>query len=355
MLQLNKLLEYVTVVAAIVLILLFLLKRKYKKREFFIGVLSFIVFAFAAHSTGKDQLLLFVLFIVCSSMASWKKILKVSLGTIICSLVCIFNAVNSGVIQDYTYLHHEGVTAHSGGFVYYTTLPYIVMYAILIYLYLRGEKIKWIEVGVIFAISYEMYQYSTTKLTWYLSLGILVLEIILVKFDCIQIDNFVIRKVGPWLFPVIGLITILCCWFYKASSTFWFGLNVTLGNRLGLAQKAFAEYPITLFGQYIEMYGQADVAFGNVSYTKYFYIDSGYIYAILGYGVLFTLVVIFMYSYLIYYATKRNDKNLFIWLIIVLVFTVVNNTWVSLAVNPVLMCFPIVFRSRNSMEERDKI
>ena len=97
MLQLNKLLEYVTVVAAIVLILLFLLKRKYKKREFFIGVLSFIVFAFAAHSTGKDQLLLFVLFIVCSSMASWKKILKVSLGTIICSLVCIFNAVNSGV------------------------------------------------------------------------------------------------------------------------------------------------------------------------------------------------------------------------------------------------------------------
>lgn len=97
------------------------------------------------------------------------------------------------------------------------------------------------------------------------------------------------------------------------------------------------------------------MAFGNVSYTKYFYIDSGYIYAILGYGVLFTLVVIFMYSYLIYYATKRNDKNLFIWLIIVLVFTVVNNTWVSLAVNPVLMCFPIVFRSRNSMEERDKI
>ena len=85
----------------------------------------------------------------------------------------------------------------------------------------------------------------------------------------------------------------------------------------------------------------------DTSTTRYFFIDSGYIYAILGYGLIFSVIVVLMYSCLCRFACEKNDKALLIWLISVLLFTISNNTWAELPMNPILVIFPIMWNQRS--------
>lgn len=341
LLDMSKVFNFTTIFATVVLFLLILSKRFYKIKELLLGIIVLGCFFIAAHATNRSQLLMFALLIVASNNASWRNVLKTSFFTTIFALLCITFAVRIGKIPDYTYIHGVSEIAHSGGFSYYTTLSYIVLYLILEYLSLRGENIRLVEIVLLQVFNYWIYNYSTTKLTWILGSFALVLEIVFVKFDFIKINVEWIKKVGTVAFPISALVTYLSCKYYNSNSPFWNALNLALGDRIGLSNRAITEYPITIFGQYIEMYGQADIALSNVHYSSYFYIDSGFIYSILAYGILFTIAALFMYSFLMRTSIEENDKPLFLWLIVVLVFTVVNNTWVSLAMNPILLYFPI--------------
>jgi len=78
---------------------------------------------------------------------------------------------------------------------------------------------------------------------------------------------------------------------------------------------------------------------------NYFYIDSGFFYSLIGYGILFTVIFLLIYSYLYEHSAKNNDKPLFIWLTCVLIFTLINNVWVSIATNPVLLVFGCFMQS----------
>ena len=75
----------------------------------------------------------------------------------------------------------------------------------------------------------------------------------------------------------------------------------------------------------------------NKTVHNYFYIDSGYIYSILGYGMLFTITVIILYSILYEKSCKDNNKIIWIWLTATMIFTIVNNSWVTLPYNPLLI------------------
>ncbi len=355
LLDMGKALNYVTTLATVILLLLILSKRIYKTKELLFGIIVLVCFFIAAHATNRSQLLMFALLIITSNNTSWERALKTSFFTTICSLLYIAFAVKGGKIPDYTYVHSLTQTAHSGGFSYYTTLPYIVLYLILEYLYLRGKKVSWVEIVLLQAMNYWVYNYSTTKLTWILGSIALVLEIVFVKLDFATISIAWIKKVGTVAFPITAMVTYLCCKYYNSNNLFWNALNIALGDRIGLANRAIKEYPITIFGQYIEMYGKADIELSKIHYSRYFYIDSGFIYSILGYGILFTIAVIFMYSFLMRTAIEENDKSLFLWLMVVLVFTVINNTWVSLAMNPILLYFPIALSKfiKNKYERKN--
>ena len=71
--------------------------------------------------------------------------------------------------------------------------------------------------------------------------------------------------------------------------------------------------------------------------VKYFYIDSGFAYSLLGYGLIFTVIVVFLYTVLFRYSCFVNDKYLFVCITAVLFFTMINNTWVTLNYNPMLL------------------
>lgn len=332
------------------LAVLTVLRGKYSVGRLAVIIAVLIVFGAAALTTHRLKLICYAFFIVSAEDIEFSKIVKTSLISLSVGLFVIFACCAVGLIPDYTY-EHSGMIAHSYGFSYYGAVPYYIMYIFIMYLYLRAKKVTWLEIIGIFVLNYAVYKVFTVRLAMIIGIMFLAIYVLMVKLGVFRIDSFKFRTATIWLFPLMCLFTVACVMKYDGANSVWDDVNRVLSDRLVLSQEAMHSYRIPLFGQYIEMHGTASILRGG--YTgEYFYIDSGYIYSILCNGILFTLLVMAMYTYLAHLTCYYRDKTFFVWLVAVAVFSIVNNTWTEIYYNPALLCFMTVFGRKRIKRRR---
>ena len=126
--------------------------------------------------------------------------------------------------------------------------------------------------------------------------------------------------------------------FYNSSSRIWRAFNDLLSGRLELGKNGIADFGYTLFGQKIEWIGFSLEGTGT---EKYNYVDCSYLRLLLEYGLFFLIVVIFIYSIIMYKAISQ--KNYFLaWVIaFVLVISITEPRLMNLTFNPLpilLLC-----------------
>ena len=210
----------------------------------------------------------------------------------------------------------------------------------LSYMYIRKKSITWIEIAVLLIINQGVYHLSTLRLTYYLTFLIIILYLFVAKMNRIRLNHKAFYVGSFLLYPLMLFITVWSSLQYTHYNLFWRKLDDILSGRLRLQHKAFDLYSVKLFGQYIETNNMTN---GVVAQHNYFYIDSGFIYSILGYGILLTFILLFMYSFLLFKACQHNDKVLAIWIVSLAIFTVVNNTWLNIHYNCLLLLFPQIY------------
>ena len=91
------------------------------------------------------------------------------------------------------------------------------------------------------------------------------------------------------------------------------------------------------------MVGGTDIAEG-ASLSSYFYIDSGYVYALLVYGIIVFLLLIIAHSFIFRYAVVKEDSMLWIWCTEICIFSLLNNSLINLNMNPLLLLLPIAIK-----------
>ena len=62
---------------------------------------------------------------------------------------------------------------------------------------------------------------------------------------------------------------------------------------------------------------------------KYFYIDSGYMKALLSYGIIFTALLLLVYMLIFRAAIRIGDRVLCIWIFCIALYSVFNNLLTS--------------------------
>ena len=306
-------------------------------------VSAVVLFSFlvAGAVTKRLYVCFFGVLLICADVTSFRKITITTLCATMPAMLFVIACSQVGIIPDYIF-DHNGRVAHSFGYSYYSTMPYIFMFNISGYMYIRKNKMRWYEMGVILFLVLLVEHYTTLRLSFYLSILEIVMYILLVKKEIMNLNKKWIQTLALCLFPVTFWWTYYAAQHYTVSSKFWREMNEILSNRLTLSHDALNLYSVKLLGQYIQMKGNS---YNKINYY-YFYIDSGYIYSLLGYGLLFTVILIGLYSYLTYISCKENEKELFIWLCVIALFTIANNTWVSLSYNPPLLATMIFFINR---------
>lgn len=305
-------------------------------KYFTISVLILTLFLISAVVTKRLYLINYALFIINGMIVDFRKIVNsLFWGTLIATLTVVV-ASKMGILSDLVYIT-GGRISHSFGFSYFSHLSFLVLYLFLNYLFLRGKSITYFEIIGLFAIDYLVYSTTTNRLSHYLGIFVLLMFVLAIKLNWIKFKSYFFKIFSLCSYSVGLLLSIYIANNYDPGEVIWRNLNHLLSNRLGFQKLAFALYQPQLFGNDIQMVGNYEIEILNRIVTENsFYLDSGFLYSWLGYGILFTTLLIILYTSIFYKAYKNNNKAIYIWCMVILFFSFINNTWVNITYNPLL-------------------
>ena len=90
--------------------------------------------------------------------------------------------------------------------------------------------------------------------------------------------------------------------------------------------------------------------------NHYFYIDSGYVFSFLSYGIIFFCLLIAMYTFLSRYAIKNNQIKLAVWCLMICIYSVINDVMFNTALNPLpMIAFNLMWNSWSGKKKRGKL
>lgn len=317
------------VILVVFYIINLIIEKQYNYKTILMDVVIFAVFAIVALGTDYEyniKCLSLAGFIICSDVTSFKKICKVfilsvvpvTLGVILLSLL---GWTGELVIIEGRF----GRVAYNFGFIHYAIWARQFLFVFASYLYVRGKKTSWAELGIIAALSYVVFYFSTQRLTFITCILLLVMFVIFVKCELIKVNSIFITLVSLIAAPVMMLIAIGTALFYSTDNIILAKINSMMLGRLQLGKRAFEVMPMSLFGQdnviSITFNKCTDVLGAN----EYFFLDSGYLYMLFLSGILMSVITIVMYIYTHWKSCKVNDAALFVFVNTVLIYIFVDN------------------------------
>ena len=327
------------------LFLLYLIDVTHYKKKLRILFLELIVIISAFVSfriTNRAVILMAILFSVCSRKVDFRKICKCHMLSVLAALGILGMLILTGVLNDYIY---KG--AHCFGFSYFHQVPYHLYFCFLDYLFLKKNKMPFWEVIIWLVLNYWLFLMTTITLVFILVIITIVLYYIIKKYPIINIASEGMAKLSYLLYPVGIAVIFVFIRFYDARNAIWQQLNTFSRERIRFVQEAYYRYNINLFGnKIISNTGTVDDSMGYLVRRRtgaYFYLDSGFAYSLISYGLIFTALMIFLYTCITLYSCRKNEKIIFVWAVTVMFFTISNNIWLNITYNPLLLLsFPAV-------------
>lgn len=283
-------------------------------------------------STNKTMFLYAFLFFAAYGISS-KTTICCSFFTRLILLVSIISASLLGIIEDYIFTP-EARARHGLGFTWTTTGAVIFFFLMLQYIYIRKKRISFIELLILEIINWLFYQYTDSRMVF--AMGSLFLVVVLMaKVFCFKwrfLNLF--RKIYVIMPTLICLFALGLHMFYNKNIQLWEKLNSFLSDRLALGKSAVQAYGISFFGKKIEWVGYSVVE----SNQEYNYVDCSYLQLLLEYGIIFLILVILIYTIIMYHAVKIKDYFLVVIIMFVLCISITEPRLMNLTFNP----FPVL-------------
>ncbi|MBQ3393373.1 MAG: hypothetical protein IJG52_08190 [Lachnospiraceae bacterium] len=317
-------------------VLIFLRREFMGTRYILLGAVLGIASVVTVIESGKEILLITALFILAARGEDFRDICRtylLSAGGTVCLVVLLCLC---GVLEDYTYPHGSAY-AHGLGFEYYSTLPFLLFILQIVWMYVKADKVRWWELAVCTLANVVYYRLFTVRLTFLLGVLAILLYAAVVRLKLVDPASHWTMWIARMGYSALLVFVVWLSVAYNADSLSWQAWNTRLNNRIVMLHEAFLRYSLPVLGRRIEMVGQTFVINGGALARDYFYIDSGIGFSVFAFGILFTLLIVALYTYLYTAAGRTGDGMLYVWVSVLLLFTFMNNIWIDLAYNPLLL------------------
>lgn len=291
---------------------------------------------------SKSTLALYmIMFMISSKDVNKDKIIEwyFWIGLIMLTIIIVSSQLN--IIPDLKYIRDGGVR-HSFGIIYPTDFASHIFYLILAYCYLFFEKLNWKRYSFFVVIAVFLYIFSDARLDTLCILAIIPI-MYFIKLKCKIINYY-------WFAPILlAVIISFSTVLYGLKMKIFYELDSVLSSRLSLGSTGFTDYGLQLFGNHIMEYGWGGES-GIKAYKaasgsfKYFMIDSSFIRLQLIYGVIFTILIMFIITRASFKATLQQ-KYVFCGILLLLsLSSVVDQHMLEIAYNPFLiLCMSFIF------------
>lgn len=318
--------------------------ESFEKKSFAMLVVMIGVSVLSFLSCSNITMVLYMVLFAVAYHLDGQQFLKVSISVQIFLLGLVVIGSQFGIVEDYIFTP-ETRLRHGLGFSWTTTGAILFLFIVFEYIAIRKEKIKYIEFLILEIISFILYRLTDSRMAFALCSVFLVFQVF-VKFFKYRfgITKF-FKKLFVFVPSVICVFAIAIHYFYNPDNELWMKLNDLLSGRLRLGKQGIAEYGISLLGNSIKWVGySADAVEGT-----YNYVDCSYLQILLEYGLIFLVMVIAIYTVIIYKAVK-NENYFLLWSVIfVLIFSITEPRLMNLSFNP----FPLLVMCNLDSKEKD--
>lgn len=297
--------------------------------------------------TGYANLVVIAFLIVGAQGVKDKDIIKINAYVVTLMTIFIVISANLGIIRNDIYLRTltgDDSYIKAQGFLGYGSISYIVFMLNLSYVYVK-KKLKYTNIIIMLVIDVIVWQIFSNRLTLGLEIFFLLLLLVSRRWN---LKSWISGKITILIPTICMLISVLATMSYSPNNVILSKINDALSWRLYYGKIGIEKYMVSLFGQQISMRG--NLAVGQTSQEAYYYIDCGYVYSLLAYGVLMTVLVLIMYTIMLHCTRLKNNRVLFCILVVMMTANCINNFWLNCVLNPFMLFFFSVLKERKIIQ-----
>ena len=307
-----------------------------------ITLLTITILAAISGYLGFGNIAYMVIIIFFARNVDFKHICKVTVWITIFGVVFVVISSKLGIIKDYIGYRGDGTGRAYLGFRYVLFAPGFLLNAMSAYIYIKDNKIKRRTCFFLIAISYLIYQITDARLSYYLSLFLIAFAFLNRRKRKIGRERRAQRfsKLIIPIYPVFLICSIGCAIFYRQGNAVWNMLDNLLTRRLYYGQKSLYLYGISLFGnRNIDWKGFSFGTDGTMPIysSNMIYVDNVYLHILQRYGIVFTLIVMLVFTYTMYILYIRKDYTLQFMFFAIAIHGLIDNQILYLCFN-VFLC-----------------
>ena len=314
------------------------------KRTKIIGILIFISLINMIVFNGGTAIVEIAIIIGCFAMIrdNLKDIFKWSIYNLTVGHIIIMLLSFVGILEDHITTRWVGsymgsffggeYIRHQMGFLASNQIPLTLMIVYIMFIAYKKEKITIKEQLLFLILNMCCFISFGARVSFLLIIGAFFVYCILRISDKF-FPNWTIKTNFIWiLYPICMMISVILGYFYNSGSNLWLLLNDIFYNRIRWAHAGLKHYGLSILGYGLKA-GQATGTNGENL------VDNGYVLILLQRGIILTIMVIVMWSYLTYIAEKNRDKYMVLSLILIAVASLIDNHLISYKMIPFYCTF----------------
>lgn len=318
-------------------LLLDFLTKEFSLEETIIITVVGILLVISAYVTKDKNLLIYWAFIVGANNTNFERLIKISLFVHIVTIAFVVLSCYGGVLENRIY--YRNVTEQTGkreslGFEYTTEIINQVFYMVLMWIYIRKDKIKPIEWIAMAGLVLALYIKTDTKNATALAIAAIIGSIVLKYSTSVRKFHKWYAVVAIGIFPAVACFIIWASYSYSEANALWVKLNQHISGRLALGKSGILNYGILPFGQPIVWVGGTPE-----NGAVYNYVDSSYVQILLNYGPIILSMILAGAVSAGLTLSKKKDMYLFLVLCIIAVHTTFDPQLMWIGYNTFVMLY----------------
>ncbi|WP_173473023.1 hypothetical protein [Eubacterium ruminantium] len=301
--------------------------------------------------SSKNATIVFYLLIMIATLGiSDKTVLSASIIAQSFMLIMTVGAAAVGIIEN-VIRDDDNRVRHFLGFEWTTTGPIIFLFIVFQFIYLKEGRLNILNYMILNVINVIFFIYTDSRMVFATILGATTFFLI---FGVACKKGRIVRWLKWIFFMIPWALAGLSIYFqkiYNEHNKLFFRANKLLSGRLGLGHNAIKEMGIHLLGRKVKWVGNG---IGDIAAGDYNYVDNSYLQLTLEYGLIFLVLLLAIYSVIMYKAYK-SKKYYAVWIVIfILIFGITEPRLFNLAYNPfILLAFS--FMGNAAVKKTNKI
>lgn len=301
--------------------------------------------------SGLPDIIDLTILVWCCRKVDFKDIALISIAIIISLSLLIISLSQLGIIADYIW--DPGTrNRHGLGFLYCTTPSHLFLNVALLWIFLRRNDLKAIEVAFILIIDFVIFFFTGSKNSFALVIFALCLWLLLCLFGNKIPGQIIQPLLGQWVFPIFALLSLIASLAYDPALAGWDWLNDILANRLSQTHAALFDYGVMPFGQELPLAGNGLTPDGVLEQvTGTFdtnFIDNSFMYILLHLGWITLVAAISIFFLLGKRAAIVRDKYLTLALFVMALHAIFDPQLISPVYNTFLFLLPSLMMPPNA-------